>query len=119
MPTDPFEERLARVRQRFALALAGKVNDSFAALPHLYGDAPEVMEALAVTYRRLHEMCGIAPTLGFGATGKAARAAETVLLEAYKNKRGLSTAELASLKSELGALQAAAQSELQSMSTRG
>jgi hypothetical protein len=64
-------------------------------------------------------MCGIAPTLGFTATGKAARSAETVLREAAKSKRALTPAEIGALKSELAALRTAAAGELQTYSNSG
>jgi HPt (histidine-containing phosphotransfer) domain-containing protein len=115
---DNFTERLARVRARFAAALDGKIGDSFAALEKISG-GDETIEIVVTAHRRLHEMCGIAPTLGFAATGKAARLAEAVMREAAIAARALSTMELAALKSELEVLRTAAAGELHAYSNRG
>ncbi len=112
MEREEFAERLARVRQRFATALPGRIDDSFAALPRLSAEQPDDIETLVVTHRRLHEMCGIAPTIGFPETGKAARAAETVLREPALSKRPLTGGEVSALRAELEGLRAVAQSEL-------
>ena len=61
---DEFAEQLARVRARFAAALDGKIGDSFAALEKISGGG-EATETVITTHRRLYEMCGLAPTLGF------------------------------------------------------
>lgn len=114
MEVDVFTERLARIRQRFAATLDGKIDDSFDALPALTSNDAAAIEALMVTHRKLHEMCGIAPSLGFAGTGKAAREAESVLREPAKSKRSLTAAEIASLTEKLDALRAAAHADLQS-----
>ena len=118
MEIDEFAERVARIRQRFAAALPKKIDDSFLALDHLSGGG-RAIDDVVVTHRRLHEMCGIAPTIGFEATGRAARAAETVLREPAKAKRSLTADEAAALKRDLDALRDAAQSDLQSMTSQG
>ena len=112
MELDEFTERLARVRQRFAAALPSKIDDSLAALPQLSCANAGAIETLVVTHRKLHEMCGVAPSIGFPAVGKAARAAETVLREPAKTRRPLTVSEAAALRAELAGLRAAAQSEL-------
>jgi HPt (histidine-containing phosphotransfer) domain-containing protein len=104
---DEFAQRLARIRRRFAAALPEKLDDSFAALPKLAGANADSIETLAVTHRKLHEICGIAPSIGFDAIGTAARAAETVLREPAKAKRPLKTDELAALRTRLEDLRAA------------
>jgi HPt (histidine-containing phosphotransfer) domain-containing protein len=111
-------EQLARVRARYAAALDSKIAESFAALEKMSGSG-ETIEIVITVHRRLHEMCGIAPTLGFAATGKAARSAEMVIREAAKSERALTPAELTALKSELQALRAAASGDLRIYSTRG
>jgi chemotaxis protein histidine kinase CheA len=111
-------EQLARVRARFAGALDDKIGDSFAALEKISG-CGETIEVVIIAHRRLHELCGIAPTLGFMATGKAARSAETVMREAARAKRALTPAEMSALKFELGALRTAASADLQTYSNRG
>ncbi len=115
---DDLTERLARVRARFAAALDGKIADSFAALEKISGGG-ETIEIVVAAHRRLHELCGIAPTLGFTATGKAARSAESVMREAAGAKRALTPAEMTAFKSELEDLRAAATGELQAFPNRG
>ena len=112
MDQDEFTDRLARIRQRFADALPAKIDDSFAMLPQLSCTDADAIEALVVTHRKLHEMCGIAPTIGFPAVGKAARAAETVLRGPAKSRRPLTAGEAAMLRAELTDLRQAAQAEL-------
>lgn len=114
---DELAEQLERVRARFAAALDGKIGDSFAALEKISGGG-ETAEIVITAHRRLHEMCGLAPTLGFAATGKAARSAETVMREAARCKRALTPAEISTLKTELEALRSAAAGELKSYSNR-
>jgi chemotaxis protein histidine kinase CheA len=116
---DEFAERVARIRQRFAAALPKKIDDSFLALDHLSDGSDGAVDDIVVTHRRLHEMCGIASSIGFEATGKAARAAESVLCEPAKSKRALTAAEVEALKHDLDALRNAAQSDLQSMTSQG
>jgi chemotaxis protein histidine kinase CheA len=106
---DEFADRLAGVRQRFTAALAGKIDDGFAALPTLTKDDDASIEALVATHRRLHEMCGIAPSLGLEDIGSAARAAETVLREPAKAKRPLKSEEVEALRITLQGLRAASQ----------
>ena len=90
-------EGLARVRARFAAALDGKIGDSFAALKEI-SDGGETAETVFATHRRLHEICGLAPTLGFAAIGKAARSAESVVRAAALTQRALTPAEIGALK---------------------
>lgn len=116
-PDEEFTERLARVRERFAAALDDKIGDSFAALEKISGGG-ETIDIVIAAHRRLHELCGAAPTLGFPATGKAAGSAETVLRGAVKSKRTLTAAEIASLKAKLEALRQAAAGELRVYSNR-
>ena len=114
MDGDPFTERLASVRKRFSAKLAGRLADIDAALPELTGDGDEVAAAVYTAHRKVHDLCGIGPTLGFIATGAAARACERILLEPSRGERGLTEQELARLKEGLVALRAAAQTEIQS-----
>jgi len=111
------KERLARVRARFAAALDGKIADSFTALEQMAGGAATI-DIVVVAHRRLHEMCGLAPTLGFAATGKAARAAETVMRPAAESKRALTPTEIGTLKYELERLRVVAACELQAYSSQ-
>jgi hypothetical protein len=116
-PDEEFTKRLARVRERFAAALDGKIGDGFAALEKMSGGG-ETIETVIAAHRRLHELCGAVPALGFPATGKAARSAETVLQGAVTSKRALTAAEIVSLKAKLEALRQAAAGELRDYSSR-
>jgi hypothetical protein len=111
-----FDEQVARVRARFAASLPGKIADSFADLEKMSSGGAETIESVIVIHRRLHEMRGIAPTLGFDATGEVAGAAGTTIREAAKVKRAATPAEIAALKTELEQLRTAASSELQEFS---
>jgi hypothetical protein len=113
MSADVFAERLAKIRNRFVAALPGRIDENDAALPRLIGDGIANVEAVAETYRRLHGIAGTGPTIGFPATGQAAREAEAVLIDAYRAQRALTPEESASLKDALTMLRRAAQTELQ------
>lgn len=112
---DQFTERLAQVRARFAAALPAKILETRAALPNLAGDNSNVVLIVGETYRRIHGICGVGPTVGLAATGSAARNAELVLLPAYRDSRALTLAEAASFKETLDALDEAARQELSEM----
>jgi chemotaxis protein histidine kinase CheA len=113
MTADIFAERLAKIRNRFVAALPSKIEESDAALSLVSGDGPASVEAVAETYRRLHGIAGTGPTIGFAATGVAAREAESVLIEAYRGQRALTADEARLLGDALLALRRAAQGELQ------
>jgi len=112
MPIEPFTERLAKVRHRFASTLESKIEDAFVALPNLSGDGAEVAEAVGETYRRIHSIAGIGKAIGFAATGRAARSVENILMPAHYAGRGLKAEEAIALRKELQTLRAAAQREL-------
>ena len=114
MGADEFAERIAGVRKRFASKLPGRIAEIDAALPALSGQGRDVAAAVYTAHRKVHDLCGIGPTLGFKATGQAARVCERVLLNPSRDERGLTEQELAHLKEGLGALRAAAQSEIPS-----
>lgn len=116
MPIDLFAEQLAKVRQRYASTLQGKIDASYAALPHLCGEETAVVDAVGEAYRRIHGISGVSPTVGFVATGQAARATEAVLLAPYKSKRGLTAEEITRLETSLATLRDTAQRELDAMS---
>lgn len=119
MHVDQFEARLAQVRHRFAGSLQSKIDDAVGAFSTLSESSPDAPANVDQTYRRVHSICGVAPTVGFAATGKAARAAEVALLEPMRNKRGLTPGESEILKKALDELRKAAQQELQTMYGRG
>jgi chemotaxis protein histidine kinase CheA len=112
MAIDPFIQRLGRVRERFVSGLESKIEDTYAALPDLSEETAG--EVVAETYRRLHGIVGIGPTVGFAATGRAARALERILLRAQQEERGLTSQEIGSFTKALHALRETAAQELQS-----
>jgi hypothetical protein len=119
MSADLFTERLARVRQRFAASLQSKIEETYAALPKLCGDAPDITNTLGDAYRRIHGIVGVGPSVGFVATGRAAKAVEKVLVGPYRATRGLAADEADALEKALHVLREAAQLELQSNDTDG
>ncbi len=119
MTNADFDEQIARVRARFAASLPGKIADSFADVDKMSGGGGNPIDAVLVAHRRLHEICGIAPTVGFEATGKSARSTEAAIREAAKAKRAATPAEISALKSELERLRTAASNELQKFSQQG
>jgi chemotaxis protein histidine kinase CheA len=114
MAVDVFTERLAKVRSRFVSTLEGKIEDTYRSLPDLSGHDRATVQLLEETYRRMHSMVGIGPTVGFGATGRAAHNVESVLLPACNAGRGLTAQEFDSLKKALHVLRETARQELQS-----
>jgi chemotaxis protein histidine kinase CheA len=115
---DVFADQLARVRARFASTLENKIADSFAALEEI-SRGGDTIEVVVAAHRRLHELCGIAPTLGFAATGKAARSAEAVMRGAALSRRALTDAELAAAGDELNGLRRAAASDQETRAASG
>jgi hypothetical protein len=114
MTVDPYAERLARVRQRFVSTLENKIATTYADLPKLCGTDAAVSDAVGEAYRRIHGIVGVGPTVGFAATGKAAKNVEDVLLGPHRSSRGLQPTEMEALRSALETLRNAAQRELQS-----
>lgn len=99
-----FATRIDAIRARFAVKLADKIQQTDAAIAHMAGDPSHVSTA----YRWFHDVSGIGPTLGFQATGLAARACADILLGPFRARRGLSPEELASLTTGLEAVRIAA-----------
>jgi hypothetical protein len=112
---DHFNDRLEVVRKRFASSLEGKINDTYAELPHLSDGDAAAVDTVANAYRRIHGICGVGRAVGFAATGLAAKDVEEVLVGAYRGQRGLAAIELVRLEKTLGALAAVAQAELRSV----
>jgi hypothetical protein len=119
MHADQFETRLARVRHRFAATLESKITEVVVSADHMSRSSDGVIKHVSESYRHLHGICGIGPTVGFTATGEAARAAEVALMQAYRESRGLTQTEVLSLKKALERLRVAAASELRLMYQRG
>ena len=117
MPADPYAERLAKVRQRFVTTLESKIEDTYADLPKLSGGGTDVTGTMEETYRRIHGIVGIGPSVGFTATGKAARSVENVLLEPQRAARGLAPNEIDAFRKALHMLRETARQELQTTFT--
>ena len=111
---DPFTERLARVRARFISALESKIEDTYTSIPQLTGADTTAFTAVEESYRRIHGIVGVGPTVGFALTGSAARAVENILLRPRQAERGLTAEEMTSFRKALHALREAAARELQS-----
>jgi hypothetical protein len=109
---DQFAERLTMIRNRFASRLSAKIDATAAAMPILAGAGSQVIDLVVSTYHQIHELCGTAATLGFVETGDASREIEAVLLGPFRDRRGLTTDELASLDEGLDALRAAARIDM-------
>ena len=119
MSVDLFELRLAKVRHRFAVSLESKIKHAVTSIDDMSGSDERAVDQISHYYRDLHGICGVGPTVGFTATSAAAEAAEQVLIEALREKRGLRAEEAFSLKGAIAQLQRAAESELRSMYRRG
>jgi hypothetical protein len=115
MYPDQFETRLARVRHRFAVALESKIEDAVISAGIMFRGSDSLIKHLSDSYRHLHGICGIGPTVGFPASGEAARAAEVLLIQAYREGRRLTETETLNLKKALERLRVAAASELRLM----
>jgi chemotaxis protein histidine kinase CheA len=119
MSADQFEARLARVRHRFATTLESKISNAVVSADQMTNGESQVLECVSESYRHLHSICGIGPTVGFNATGEAAHAAKAALVQAYLEKRGPTEGEVSNLKRGLAKLRLAAASELRLMYQRG
>jgi len=119
MYADQFEVRIARVRHRFATALESKIVHALVLADDMARDETGHAELVFDCYRGLHGICGIGPTVGFAATGEAARAAESTLLQAIGEKRRPTETEIVNLKEALAQLRATAASELRLMYQQG
>lgn len=113
MTVDAFTDRLARVRHRFVSTLDSKIEDAYATIAKLPANGPTAAESVAETYRIIHGIVGIGPTVGFPATGRAAKDVENVLRSAYQGRRGLTDDEISQFKKRLYALREAGSRELQ------
>jgi chemotaxis protein histidine kinase CheA len=119
MYADQFEVRLAKVRHRFATALESKITNTLVLADRMARGEDGSSKLVSDAYRHLHTICGIGPTVGFTATGEAARVAESALMRAMFEKRKPSENEIMSLKKALAHLRTAAASELRLMYQRG
>jgi hypothetical protein len=120
MHADQFEVRLAIVRHRFATTLESQIEDAVVSANRMSGSGKDgFIKHVSESYRRLHGICGIGPTVGFSATGEAAHFAEATLMQAHRDRRGLTEKEVLNLKKALEHLRVVAASELRLMYQRG
>lgn len=110
---DPYAERIAAVRLRFAAKLDARIDGIECAMPQP-GRAvgPDV---LAQAHRHAHDLCGIGPTLGYVETAKVARSIEQLLLAAVKAERTLNDAETARMRDGIILLRSTATAEMGSL----
>ena len=115
MIVDLYMDRLARVRVRFATTLAGKIDETCAAIPRLSDPAPAVgAAAVAEAYRCVHGIVGVGPTVGFPASGSVAHDVEDILRQPQQERRGLTADETVRVTKTLQELREVAARELQS-----
>jgi hypothetical protein len=120
MHADQFEVRLAIVRHRFATTLESKIEDAVVSAGRMSSSSKDgFVKHVSESYRRLHGISGIGPSVGFSATGAAAHFAEATLMPAHREKRGLTEKEVLNLKKALEHLRVVAASELRLMYQRG
>lgn len=119
MYADQFERRVAIARHRFAATLASKIETTIVSADRMSRNDGSVIKYVSESYRHLHSISGVGATVGFAATGDAAHAAETALMPAYHETRGLTEAETQSLMKALVRLRDIAASELRLMYQRG
>jgi chemotaxis protein histidine kinase CheA len=119
MTADPFTDRLARVRDRFAATLTGKIDEVCAATPHFADALPSAPAAVAEAYRSVHSIVGVGRTVGFPASGNAAHDVAGILRSPQQQGRGLTADEIALLTKMLQTLREVAARELQSSTSTG
>jgi chemotaxis protein histidine kinase CheA len=108
--SDLFAERFAAVRERFAAKLDARIEEIETAVRELA--CAGASETLARVHRRAHDLCGVGPTMGFVATGQAARQIERVLLGALKANRALTADEISLVSEGVARLRSAASAEI-------
>ncbi len=113
MSLTSFKDRLDRVRYRFVSTLESKIDDAYQSLTNLADVTPAAPTSVEVTFRSIHSVVGLGPTVGFPSTTRAARGVEEVLREPYEMQRGLTADEILLLKRQLHMLREAASRELQ------
>ena len=72
----------------------------------------DAVATVDAAYRRFHDICGMASTVGFTVTGRAAKELDAILVVAFRAQRGLTEAELTNARTGLDAVKAAANIEI-------
>jgi chemotaxis protein histidine kinase CheA len=110
---DPFAERVAAVRARFAAKLDARIAVIESSITSQSGRAagPDI---LVQAHRNAHDLCGVGPTLGYVGTAKVARSIEQVLLAAVKAERMLNDDEVTFVRDRVVLLKSTAAAEMNS-----
>ena len=112
MAADVFSERLAAVRERFIAKLSTRMKSVEEALRLCSHGSPGTGMAIAVAHREMHELCGLAPIVGFVGTGRAARELEQMLLAPVKSIRDPTPDEIVRMRAALDVLRAIVPTEM-------
>jgi chemotaxis protein histidine kinase CheA len=107
-----FAKRMAEIRARFATRLGKQIRETDEAVPLMRGDGGDAVATVEAAYRRFHDICGMASTVGFTVTGRAAKELDAILVVAFRAQRGLTEAELTNARTGLDAVKAAATIEI-------
>ena len=110
---DPYVQRMAEIRERFAAQLDAKIEQIECATRCDGGEAG--LDAVALAHRLAHGLCGVGPTLGFVGTGKVARSIEQLLLAVVKAGRELTDDEVPRLHDGVALLRSTAHAEIDSV----
>ena len=119
MTLDPFMDRFVRVRHRFATSVTGKIDQACATVSDLSASETAAATAVDEAYRCVHGIVGVGPTVGFLATGHAAREVENVLRSPRQERRGLTADEIVLLTKALQTLRETAARDLQKFHSVG
>lgn len=119
MDTEQVAEQIAVIRRRFSKKLSHKLREIDAVLPSVLGKDDIAVDSVATIYRKLHDVCGVGPIVGFIETGRVARSVSAVLIGAFRDQRGLTKDEVATLNEGLEALRSAAALDIASWRATG
>ena len=107
-----FAQRMGKLRTRFASKLFIRIARATDALPRMSGDGSDAVVAVTDVYREFHDVCGIAPTIGFAATGQLARQCDAILVSPFSEQRALFENERVMLTEKIEALRLGALAEI-------
>ncbi|ABD08805.1 hypothetical protein RPB_4112 [Rhodopseudomonas palustris HaA2] len=107
-----FARRLARIRARFITKLDDTIRSIDGTAKSMPCALTDSAAAVARAYRQIHDVCGIASTVGLTEAGLSARALDSLLIDPFRAQRGLTDDELAQLKDGLTALWTAALADI-------
>lgn len=109
--TEALARRIAEIRARFLEALPQRLDeiDALAAglVPLPAGDETGGRDGIAALHRIVHNIAGIAPTLGLPRIGGEALAIDRALVPAAREGEALTEADIARVRAAAAALRAA------------